>query len=591
MHLKNSVLGQAVKNLDTDSKSKYFLYLFCQVALSLLDLLGLVCIGALAALTISGVQSEVPGSRVSKLTNFLGLDGLSFQHKVAMLALLAMTLLVTRTLLSIFITKKGMAFLSFFSARLARDLVTKYTNQDRISMLRYSEQEFLMASTRGVYALSIGVLSSSIVIAADTSLFIVLAGALFFVDPNLAIASVLFFVGLGLTLHFGLSKRSKKLGTREATLYALTSEKISESLRGYRDFYTRNSQEWQSERFYLDRFQLAAVQANTTFTPLISKYVLEISVVFGALIFAAYQFILKDASAAIASLSVFLAAGIRIAPAVMRIQQSALQLKNSSGVASVAIQLIEELSAKEKPAIHKEKKLNFESTLVLENVSFTYPFNVQPTIRNANLVVKQGQKIGIIGESGSGKSTLVDLVLGVINPSSGKILISDRAPGDAVKIWPGAIGYVPQEVFILNASIFDNIVFGFTDQSVNDRLSKEKRIFEILTKLNLDSFISSLPNGIYSELGEHGLGLSGGQRQRIGIARAMFTMPKMIVLDEITSALDRLNSLDVMRAVTDISDDVTVLMISHDANLLLNFDLILEIKNSEIHLAHKAKWE
>jgi len=584
MNLNKSILARAVNNLDVKSRKKYFLYLCCQVALSLLDLLGLVCIGALAALSISGVQSETPGSRVSRVINALGLDGFSFQSKVAILALMTMALLITRTLLSILITKRGMAFLSFFGARMARDLVARYSYQDRISVLKHSEQEFLMASTRGVYALSIGVLSSSIVIASDASLFLVLAGALFFVDSNLAIISVVFFAGLGSTLHFGLSKRSKNLGIKEISLYATSSEKISESLRGYRDFHVRNSQEWQSKRFYLDRYKLAAVQASTTFTPLISKYVLEISVVLGAVLFGAYQFIAKDASAAIASLSVFLAAGIRIAPAVMRIQQSALQIKNSSGVASITIKLLEDLSVQGIPAQPREKKKTFDSTIELNKVAFKYPSNTRPTIKDASLVIEQGQKIGFVGESGSGKSTFIDLILGVINPSSGTIAISGESPAQAISIWPGVIGYVPQEVFILNATIFDNIVFGFENEVLNDSLSQHKYVDSILAKLKLDSYVSSLPKGMDSELGEHGVGLSGGQRQRIGIARALFTQPKLLVLDEITSALARDTATEVMNTITEISKEITIIMISHDPSLMTGFDKIIEIRDAELRI-------
>ena len=584
MNLKNLILVKAINHLDSKSKKKYFLYLCCQVALSLLDLLGLVCIGTLAALSISGVQSEIPGSRVARVINALGLDTFSFQNKVAMLALMAMALLITRTLLSILITKRGMVFLSFFSARMARDLVARYSYQDRISILKYSEQEFIMASTRGVYALSIGVLSSAIVIASDASLFLVLAVALFFVDSNLAIVSVIFFIGLGSTLHFGLSKRSKNLGTKEVSLYATTSEKISESLRGYRDFHVRNSQEWQSKRFYDDRYKLAAVQASTTFTPLISKYVLEISVVLGAVLFGAYQFVLKDASAAIASLSIFLAAGIRIAPAVMRIQQSALQLKNSSGVASVAIQLLEDLSVKKVLRHTRENNEEFQTTIELDKVAFKYPFNTQPPIKNASLVITQGQKIGIIGESGSGKSTLIDLILGVINPTSGIIAISGETPARAVTMWPGVIGYVPQEVFILNTTIFDNIVFGFENELLKDTASQHRYIHSILTKLKLDSYVSSLPMGLESELGEHGVGLSGGQRQRIGIARALFTQPKLLVLDEITSALDRDTAAEVIKTISEISKEITIIMISHDPSLMKGFDKIIEVKDAELRM-------
>ena len=152
----------------------------------------------------------------------------------------------------------------------------------------------------------------------------------------------MFFLTLGLILHYGLSKRARNLGKQEIELSAISIERISESLNGYRDFVVRDARSWQIRRFSELRNKLAVVQSSSTFTPLISKYVMEISVVVGAVIFSAYQFIFKDASAAVGSLTVFLAAGVRIAPAIMRMQQSVLQIKNSEGIAALTLKLFKE---------------------------------------------------------------------------------------------------------------------------------------------------------------------------------------------------------------------------------------------------------
>ncbi len=585
--IKDSVFIKSINNLDSSSRHKYFLFFFGQVALSLLDLFGLMCIGTLAALSVSGVQSELPGSRVSKVVEFLGLEGFNFQNKVAGLAILAMTALITRTLLSILITRKGMSFLSFLGARMARDLVARYSLQDRTGVLRFSEQEFLMASTRGIYALSVGILSSAIVIASDASLFIVLMSALFFVDKNLAIVSLLFFGGLGTILYFSLSRRSKSLGRQEIDLYASSSQKISEGIRGYRDILVRNAHDWQSQRFYSQRFELARVQANTIFTPLISKYALEISIVIGAVLFGAYQLILKDASAAIASLSVFLAAGIRIAPAVMRIQQSALQIKNSSGVAASALNLIEELSVIELNMKLDPSDETFEGRITLKEVDFTYPLSSEPAIKNATLTIQPGKKVGVVGVSGSGKSTLVDLVLGVLTPSQGTIEVSGKNPVQAIRYWPGAIGYVPQDVFILNATILENIVFGFENELSNNPEDQRNYVHGILDKLNLGNWINSLEIGLDTEIGENNVGLSGGQKQRIGIARALYTRPQILILDEFTSALDRETANEVVKLIEESSPQTTILMISHDPELMSNFDVVIQINSGSLKVVKR----
>jgi ABC-type multidrug transport system fused ATPase/permease subunit len=365
-------------------------------------------------------------------------------------------------------------------------------------------------------------------------------------------------------------------------LYASSSQKISEGIRGYRDILVRNAHDWQSQRFYSQRFELARVQANTIFTPLISKYALEISIVIGAVLFGAYQFILKDASAAIASLSVFLAAGIRIAPAVMRIQQSALQIKNSSGIAASALNLIDELSVIELNMKLDQSDETFEGRITLKEVDFTYPLSSEPTIKNATLTIQPGKKIGVVGVSGSGKSTLVDLILGVLTPSQGTIEVSGKNPVQAIRHWPGAIGYVPQDVFILNTTILENIVFGFHNELSNNPENQRNYVLGILDKLNLGNWINSLEIGLDTEIGENNVGLSGGQKQRIGIARALYTRPQILILDEFTSALDRETANEVVKLIEESSPNTTILMISHDSELMRDFDVVIQIKSGSL---------
>jgi ABC-type transport system involved in cytochrome bd biosynthesis fused ATPase/permease subunit len=187
-----------------------------------------------------------------------------------------------------------------------------------------------------------------------------------------------------------------------------------------------------------------------------------------------------------------------------------------------------------------------------------------------------------MGVSGSGKSTLVDLVLGVLTPSSGRIEVSGKTPVHANWNWPGAIGYVPQEVFILNATILENIVFGFQNELNNNSGRQRDYVLGILDKLRLDSWINSLENGLDTKIGENDMGLSGGQKQRIGIARALYTKPQVLVLDEFTSALDRETANEVVKLIEESSPQTTILMISHDTELMKDFDYVIEISGGSL---------
>jgi len=580
---QGSIFQQSLGLLEERARKRVFIFMGLQISLSALDLIGIVFIGVLGALTVSGVQSETPGSRVSSVISFLNLSEFSFQSKVAILAGVAMAVLVLRTVLSIITTRRSLKFLSFQSSRLATELVSRYIFQKRIKLQENSQQEFIMAATRGVYALSIGVLSSTIIIVSDAALFVVLGTVLFFVDKGLALSSIMFFMTLGLCLHYGLSKRARNLGKQEIELSAISIERISESLNGYRDFAVRDARSWQIKRFSGLRNKLAVVQSSSTFTPLISKYVMEISVVIGAVIFSAYQFIFKDASAAVGSLTVFLAAGVRIAPAIMRMQQSVLQIKNSEGIAALTLKLFKELPAHppQLPEGLSEPRDSFSPEVQLFKVKLQYPNTLQPTLCELSLSIQPGEKIGIYGKSGSGKSTLVDLILGIIQENSGEVTISGISPSLAISKWPGAVGYVPQDVFILNASILENITFGYKNSEANSQESIEERVISILRKLHLFEYISSLPEGIHTKIGDKGSGLSGGQKQRIGIGRALLTNPKLLVLDEATSALDEGTSNEIIDILESLTESITLIMISHDKRLFKKMDKVFEIQGGK----------
>jgi ATP-binding cassette subfamily C protein len=580
---QGSIFQQSLGLLEKRARKRVFIFMGLQIALSALDLIGIAFIGILGALTVSGVQSETPGSRVSAAISFLNLSEFSFQSKVAVLAAIAMAVLVLRTVLSIITTRRSLKFLSFQSSRLATEIVSRYIFQKRIKLQENSQQEFIMAATRGVYALGIGVLSSSIIIVSDAALFAVLGTALFLVDKGLAISSIMFFLALGLFLHYGLSKRARNLGKQEVELSAISIERISESLNGYRDFVVRDARSWQIRRFSELRNKLALVQSSSTFTPLISKYVMEISVVIGAVIFSAYQFIFKDASAAVGSLTIFLAAGVRIAPAIMRMQQSVLQIKNSEGIAALTLKLFKELPAHspQLPERSSESKDSFNPAVQIFKVNLQYPNTLKPTLCDLSLSILPGEKVGIYGKSGSGKSTLVDLILGIIQENSGEVTISGISPSLAISKWPGEIGYVPQDVFILNTSILENITFGYKNSEEDDKESIEESVISILRKVHLFEYISSLPEGIHTKIGDKGSGLSGGQKQRIGIGRALFTNPRLLVLDEATSALDGSTSNEIIGMLESLTESITLIMISHDKRLFKKMDKVYEIQGGQ----------
>jgi ABC-type multidrug transport system fused ATPase/permease subunit len=309
--------------------------------------------------------------------------------------------------------------------------------------------------------------------------------------------------------------------------------------------------------------------------------VIESGVVFGAIFVGGLQFYLKDATHAVATISIFLAASSRIAPAVLRIQQGALGIKGASGSATPTLDLIESLSNVETGVqtsdqlIHQH--IDFPSEIFAQSIFFTYPQSTKPAINNISLRVKTGTSLAIVGSSGAGKTTLADLLLGVIEPDKGSVLIAGEPVSNIISKWPGAIAYVPQITVLSNRTIKENILAGYPVQSASDDF-----VFEALDKAQIGDFVRSLPNGLNTMVGENGTNLSGGQRQRIGIARALITNPRILVLDEATSSLDGITESEITKELMTLKGEITLLVIAHRLSTVKNADEIIYLKNGAI---------
>ena len=290
---------------------------------------------------------------------------------------------------------------------------------------------------------------------------------------------------------------------------------------------------------------------------------------------------LQDAAHAVATLSVFLAAGTRIAPAVLRVQQSALGVRASLGAAGPTLDLIDSLhnveDLEETSDSVETEHLDFLPSISVENINFSYPGEESRAIDNVSFNVASGTSVAIVGSSGAGKTTLVDLLLGILKPDSGTILVSGENPKGAISKWPGAISYVPQDVMISNGTIRENIGLGYPSEFVVTEL-----VNSAIRIAALNQYVSKLTKGIDTPIGERGVKMSGGERQRLGIARAMFTKPALLVLDEATSSLDGETEASVAEAIQELNGKITVVIIAHRLSTIVNSDLVIYLENGKL---------
>ena len=576
-----SVVGRSTKVLSAKDQKKIFGVVLLQISMAVLDLIGVAIFGILGALAVSGIKSQQPGDRVSKVIDFFGLQSISFQNQAALLALISAGILVSRTCLSIYFTRKTLFFLSRRGAYISSALISRLLSQSLIKIQEKTIQQTLYTTTEGVRIITLGILGQAVVLVADVAILVVIGVGLFFVDASIAITSFLIFGGVSLYLYRVMHKSARLLGIKEADLSIRSSEKIVEVLSSYREAVIKNRRDYYSREIGKMRYELADALASASFLPNVSKYVIEATLVIGGLLISGVQFALYDASRAVATLAVFLAAGSRIAPAILRVQQGLILIRNSIGAAGPTLDLIESLGIEEKresvnDIIDYEHK-GFVPSVEVDSISYKYPSANSKVLSDLSFQIQPGQSLAIVGPSGAGKSTLTDILLGIFSPDTGEIKISGTTPQLAVHKWSGAISYVPQDVSITNGTIRENVSMGYLPEFVSD-----ERVWECLKIAHLDSFVNSLPDKLNTKVGERGTKISGGQRQRLGIARAMFTNPKLLVLDEATSSLDGKTESDISDSITELKGTVTVILIAHRLSTVVNADHVLYINQGKI---------
>jgi ABC-type multidrug transport system fused ATPase/permease subunit len=546
-----------------------------------LDLFGIAFIGILGSLTVAGIQSKSPSNLIQNLLSQLNMSNLSFQQQVAVLGALATLALLSRSFITIFLSRATLRFLSKKSAESSIKTTNKLFSSSLTKIQERSAQDYLFAVTSGISGLFMGVISTTINVVSDLAVLLVLTFGLFLVNPLMAAGTFIFFAALGVLMFGKLHKRAEVLGREFTDLHVQINQSVLQVLTSYREYLVRGRSAFYINSLAKTRSRLASTEAEITFMPNIMKYAMEMALVVGAILISAGQFIMSDASRAVATLTVFLAAGMRMAPALLRIQQSGLQIRNSLGSSHRTIELLASLSeiqiSTKSSTAFQDSYPGFEPYVEVMNIDFTYPNSARKAIDNVALIISPGSVAAIVGSSGAGKSTLVDILLGNLEPQTGDVKVSGLSPFDVIDRWPGAIAYVPQDTLIFEGTIRENISVGYPLEDATDT-----RIETALRTAQLFDFVNSLPAGADTFVGDRGNQLSGGQRQRLGIARALFTKPKLIVLDEATSALDGQTEHEFTLALEAIKESTTVILIAHRLSSIKHSDLVIYMEDGKI---------
>lgn len=426
-------------------------------------------------------------------------------------------------------------------------------------------------------------ISALLQLVAEVCVILVLVGYLFvtnwsmtFIIGSLLSVCLLIFVKIS-------RKISKNIGIRNLNYYTKMNQWIYQSIGGVKEIKVLNREPFFVNSFenYCDKYVRG--ERITTLIATLPRYVVEAVCIAGMLIAIIVEILYgnSEMTAFIPQLSVFAVAALRLLPSVGKINGYINTIMYNMGAVDLvytALKEVNQLDAILDFHAKKGDKLSFEKLIRIENLQFSYLRNEKKVLDNVSLSITKGEAVAIIGASGAGKTTLIDIILGVLQPQSGSVYVDGCDIFSNLSGWHQQIGYIPQNIYLSDDTIRNNIAFGIDSEDIDD-----ERVLLALEKAQLKEFVLSMEEGLDSLVGERGVRLSGGQRQRIGIARALYHDPEVLIMDEATSALDNETEKAVMQAIEKLKGSKTMIIIAHRMSTIKNVDVIYEVDNGCVH--------
>ena len=501
------------------------------------------------------------------------------ENQIFIFILLIFITYLVKTIVNLFINWKKGNFIFRVKEELSLKFLKGYLYMPRIFHLRSNTSQLIKNITSEVDSLMVALLSISNVFLESMILFGLIIFLLFF-NFQVTVICLFLFITFSLILSFFNSKKTVLLGKKRVTIVEQRLKNIIESLTGSKAYELSGTRSNAISVFEKNNKQLSEISIESFFRNSAPKPLFEL---FTALVVTLFLLFIYGKNPQLKSIAptavVFFAAAYRLIPSFSTISSS--MQKYQYNIQSLNNLLIDSVKF-EKTDDQKKSKLNFENKIIFKNVYFSYNLkneNISDkfVLENINFDIPQGSKIGIIGESGSGKSTLLDILMGLLNPSKGNVKVDDRDIHNDKQAWQMNIGCVPQDVFILDDTLKNNIAFG-----IDSNLIEDSKIDETIKQASLTDLVKSLDNGVETMIGERGERISGGQKQRVGIARALYSKPDILILDEPTSALDLKTQERIVKEIFRNNKDKTIVFVSHDKRNLIDCDKVYRLENKKL---------
>ncbi len=550
------------------------------VLMAIAELASVVSIGPFMA--VIGDTSQLHGDGIlGQIYQFSGLsDTKTFLLWAGIAVLLSLTIAAGISIFTVWC-------LSIYGARVGAELSTRlyshYMHQPWLFHTSGTSSQLTNRIAQECSRVTNGIINPFMQMNARLVMAGLMSIAILIFNPGVAIAGLAVFLVAYLIMYRIVRRRLTINGKTISVSQSMRFKMMGEGFGGIKDTLVLGRQEVFTKRFEEASESLAQAQGKNQVYSQLPRFVMEL-VAFGSVILLILYLLAAhkgNLGTILPLLSVYALAGFKLLPAFQQIYSSLSMIKGNMGAfEGLKKDLIESADNDFCPEYSKTSKeiINPKDKINLNNVYFFYEGKTVPALKNLNAEIGVNQVVGIVGASGSGKSTAIDMLLGLITPSKGELLIDGKPlSGNGLRAWQNSLGFVPQSIFLADASIRENIAFGLPPELVD-----EKRVKQAASMAHLEELLLNLENGLDTKVGERGVQLSGGQRQRIGIARALYHDPSVLILDEATSALDGITEKLVMDAIHDFAGKKTIILIAHRLSTVKQCNTIFLMDQGQI---------